>query len=427
MSSVTNELDQWQTVLQELEAQLHDPYKLTSLLLPAIAEALQEQAQVRRGAIAHILTPGTSTSIEERIATERDAIVESLYPVIGAAVSQYLAETIRHISDRLAYSLEGMGAHPTYGGSPQVSAAELLGEENTTFAPHTAFLMHRVSGLVIAKSQHPNESALDPEIVAGILATVRSLSHAMATQQPQPQQPQEITLNALNYGSFRVLLAMTKANGLAVVVKGTPSQGFIRQLKQTLGTIVQQYRPFVESFAGDTTTVPRKVPKLLHQLLKEGHNPESSGVGFLPMVASLGIVALLAGAGFWGYQQLQRIPQTLEEATHKALAADGDLAIYNLGVEADRQTLVLIGKVPYVALQNQAQQVAQRVVAQTKLPRFKSTIRSRLTVVPWPKPWPKPRRCSTSSTQSRFKPNCKMGNCKMGNCKMGNCKMGWWW
>ncbi|NEP48540.1 MAG: OmpA family protein [Moorea sp. SIO3C2] len=339
---------------------------------PEMAVAIREQITLKRYAIGKAIGPEMEAAIREQIRHERDAMVRALYPVIGSTISKYLAEEIRAINDKVenALSIEGM-MRKIRAKVQGVSEAELLFREVMLFRARAIFLIHKDSGLVIAEVQPSDSQHLESDMVAGMLTAIRSFVNDCIAQSGDVAE-----IDAIDYGTSKIILEVEGYCYLAVVVEGEPTQQFIHELRESLETIVTHYGKPIRSFDGDTTTIPVGVKGILENLLDQSvsqgrrdtqENPKKGKKPPGLLVVGLGLLGLIAVFGGI-YQHRARINRRIEQKTQLALAYYApEVADYGLTVKANRQILKLAGQLPNQALRSNVEQIAKAAVPKLEL------------------------------------------------------------
>jgi len=333
-------------------------------IAPAVPVAIASRIMECPEEVGKAIAPEMAAAIREQIRIERDAMVNALYPVIGSTISTYLAEEIRAINDKVenALSIEGM-MRKIRAKVQGVSEAELLLREVMLFRARAIFLIHKDSGLVIAEVQPSDKQHLESDMLAGMLTAIRSFVNDCIAQSGDVAE-----IDAIDYGTSKIILEVEGYCYLAVVVEGEPTQQFIHELRESLGTIVTHYGKPIRSFDGDTTNIPVGVKGILQNLLDQSvsqgrrDTQENRKKGKKPpglLVLGLGLLGLIAVFGGI-YQHRAKINRRIEQKTQLALAYYApEVADYGLTVKANRQILKLGGQLPNQVLRSNVEQIAK--------------------------------------------------------------------
>jgi outer membrane protein OmpA-like peptidoglycan-associated protein len=344
---------------------LQDKLAMSLALSPVLADAITQQIISSPGEFARALGPEMGNAIKEQIHLERDAMVDALYPVIGSTVSKYFAEAVRAINEKVekTFSLEGV-SRKIRAKLQGVSEAELIFRESVPFTVQAIFLIQKTSGLVIAEVQPSERQQLESEMVAGMLTAIRSFVNDCIAQSGEISE-----IDQIDYGNSKIILEVAGYCYLAVVIQGEPPNLFKQKMRTALSNIVLNYDKPIEAFDGDPNNVPEQITPMLYNLTKlEGKFAKYKGpltpVGL--MLVSLGVLAAifvpLGINHYWG-----KIESRQEENTKLALESEPELAIYRLGVDANRGTIKLTGRLPNQYLRSKAEQIAQKAEPKLKI------------------------------------------------------------
>lgn len=324
-TSAGEELNQLRTLLVSMESRFYDPDKLVKLLLPGVAEAIRERLKARQSVIANVLRSEMATPLQEQIAVERDAIIDALYPVIGSTVAEYFTETLRTINSRVADTAADRETGSAAGFTP---AEEKETAGDATAAVRALFLIHRSTGLALAKVFSSRDMTASVETQTEMLTSVRSFADATLAQ----AAPSKAT-NTGKHRRGQILLEVADTCYLAAIVTGDPTVSFLRQMRQVLNAIAADHREVISTFEGNVDAVPEDISQSLKRLLnaytstrKRRRPIQLAGTGLL----LLGAVA----ASIWGLQtfrirraaafsdEVQRTAALLNQASGIAITAE---------------------------------------------------------------------------------------------------------
>lgn len=342
-----------------------DKRAMSLALSPVLADAVTQQIINSPGDFAKALGPEMGNAIKEQIHLERDAMVDALYPVIGSTVSKYFAEAIRTINEKVekTFSLEGV-SRKIRAKLQNVSEAELIFRESILFTVQAIFLIQKTSGLVIAEVQPAERQQLESEMVAGMLTAIRSFVNDCIAQSGEISE-----IDQIDYGNSKIILEVAGYCYLAIVIQGEPPTLFKRKIRATLSNIVLNYDKTIEAFDGDPNKVPEQITPLLKNLTKwqdkfAKYKAPLTPVGLV--LVSLGVLAaIFIPLGI--HHHWSGIESRQEENTKLSLESDPELAIYRLGVDANRGTMKLSGRLPNQYLRSKAEQIAQKVEPKLKI------------------------------------------------------------
>lgn len=342
-----------------------DKKAMSLALSPVLADAITQQIINSPGDFARALGPEMGNAIKEQIHLERDAMVDALYPVIGSTVSKYFAEAVRTINEKVekTFSLEGV-SRKVRAKLQGVSEAELIFRESMPFTVQAIFLIQKTSGLVIAEVQPPERQQLESEMVAGMLTAIRSFVNDCIAQSGEMSE-----IDQIEYGNSKIILEVAGYCYLAIVTQGEPPKLFKQRMRTALSNIVLNYDKPIELFDGDPNNVPEQITPLLYNLTKFEEKFAKYKAPLTPvglMLVSLGVLAaIFVPLGI--NHHWSAIERRQEESTKLALESEPELAIYRLGVNANRGTMKLSGRLPNQYLRSKAEQIVKKVEPKLKI------------------------------------------------------------
>ncbi|MBD2664692.1 hypothetical protein B6N60_01898 [Richelia sinica FACHB-800] len=331
---------------------------------PVVTEAISQQVNIDPDKVAQVLAPTMGRAIKKQVELEKDSIIDALYPVIGNTIAKYMVEMVRAINEKIENALSAEGIKRKIRARLQgVSEAELIVQESLYFQVEAIFLIQKSSGIVISELQRSDGQRLDSEMVAGMLTAIRNFANHCFAQAEMPAE-----LDAIDYGSYKIVLEVAGYCYLAIVLQGEPSKEFIKKMRESLVKIIRNYGNIIQEFDGNSEIVPPQITTVLEPLQYKDAKLETEKRKTPPWLFILGAVAFTAVAIPWGMWKHQRsIIQRAENSTALALASTPELAVYRLTVQEHQGKLKLIGKLPNDLLRKKAAQVAQTAVPKWKI------------------------------------------------------------
>ncbi len=331
-----------------------DKVSMSVALAAVIPEAISQQIHNAPQEVTEALAPTMGRAIKKQIEIEQDAVVDALYPIIGSTISKYMAETIRTINQQIEESFSVKGIQRKISAKLQgVSEAELILRESIHFTVQAIFLIHKTSGLIISDIQH-SSAQLESDMVAGMLTAIRSFANDCIIKSGAYNE-----LDAIEYGTDKIILEVAGYCYLAIVVKGEPPKKFINKMRQTLIKIVRQHGDVIENFDGDSATVPSEIHLTLENL-KDYDNEVNTSQKNKPsplIILTLSILgAIFIPSSIWKYHT--GVIRSVEDKTESALASAPELAVYRLNIKENHGKLRLTGRVPNQPLSQKAAQIA---------------------------------------------------------------------
>jgi outer membrane protein OmpA-like peptidoglycan-associated protein len=324
-------------------------------LASAIPSAITQQICVNSEEVAAAIAPTMGQAIKKQIEIEKDAIVDAFYPIIGNTVAKYMGETVRAINEKIEETLSYEGIKRKIRAKLQgVSEAELIFKEALPFTIQAIFLIQKSSGLIISDVQPDNAQRLESEMIAGMLTAIRSFANDCIIQSGTNSE-----LDAINYGTSKIVLEVAGYCYLAIIVQGEPPKAFISKMRQILGKIIRSYGKSIEEFDGDPDTIPNEMHTLLEALKDyESHknNTKNQSSPLLLLILTVFTVVFIPW-GFWQYRS--SVIRSVENKTTLMLASAPELAVYRLTVQENHGKLELTGRLPNQLLRWKAEQIAK--------------------------------------------------------------------
>ncbi|MBW4672166.1 MAG: BON domain-containing protein [Cyanomargarita calcarea GSE-NOS-MK-12-04C] len=334
-----------------------DKTSMGTALASAVPIAITEQIRVAPEEISEAFAPTMGRAIKKQIEIEKDTVVDALYPIIGSTISKYMAETIRAINQQVEDTLSVKGITRKFRAKLQgVSEAELILKEALPFVVQAIFLIHKASGLVISEIQRSDAQRLESEMVAGMLTAIRSFANDCITQSGNVSE-----LDAIDYGTSKIILEVAGYCYLAIVVQGEPSKEFIQEMRKNFGILVKDNGQLIEQFDGDPTTIPSQFDTTLKALIDEdsqGKKKKNQPSPLLLLSFTI-ISAIFIPWGIWQYHN--GAIRSIENKTAIALASAPELSVYRLSAEVNKGKLKLTGRVPNQILRAKAEQITKAI------------------------------------------------------------------
>ncbi|MEH2084507.1 MAG: OmpA family protein [Nostoc sp.] len=331
-----------------------DKVSMSEAIAPVVPLALSQQIIIAPEEVSDAIAPAMGRAIKKQIEIEQNIVVDALYPVIGSTIAKYMAETIRAINRQVEETLSVEGIKRKIRAKLQgVSEAELILKEALPFTIQAIFLIHKASGLVISNIQHSDVEQLEAEMVAGMLTAIRSFANDCINQSGSITE-----LDAIEYGTSKIILEVAGYCYLAIVVRGEPSKNFIWKMRQFFSTIVKKHGDLIEKFDGEPDSIPLEVHTLLEELKHTGiQEKKKTKVSLLQILVLTVISTIIIPWGIWQYRS--GVIHSIENQTSLALASVPELAVYRLNVQVEHNKLKLTGRLPNQLLRQKAEQTVK--------------------------------------------------------------------
>jgi outer membrane protein OmpA-like peptidoglycan-associated protein len=329
------------------------------VLAPLLPVSITEQVDRSPESMATAIAPVMGLAIKKQLELDQDIVVDALYPIIGGTIAKYFAEMMRAINQKLEQALSPVGLRRKIQAKLQgVSEAELILREAMPFKVQTLFLIHKLSGLVIAEVHRENHETLEIDMVAGMLTAIRSFVNDCFARSGSISE-----LDQIDYGTSKIILEAAGFCYLAVVVEGDPPSHWIQQVRAWFRNLNKEYGEPLAEFDGDPATVPPAlVPQLSGLLDIDPAEPPRSGGRFSPLMllggGILGLIVIPWGIHFW----ISNTHQRAETAAMSALMAEPSLSVYHVTTQVQQGRLRLSGRLPNATLRQRAEQIVRATV-----------------------------------------------------------------
>ncbi len=248
--------DQLRDLLDELKRQHQDTAALIERIAPSMSGMVRRAIRDSGDEMAEILSPVMGAAIRAQIRDSRDEMVDTLYPIIGAtiqkAINEFAREFQRNIDSRLqtAFGAEGM-MRRIWARLRGVRASELALRDAFPFEVKEVFLIHRISGILIAHS-HPEN--INSDIISAMLTAIRSFASDAFQGDNE--------LDEIQFGGDHIILKNGAHAYLAAVISGVEPEGFRAHLSEFVSNLHLRYNNSLRDFNGDPQDLPQLQPQL---------------------------------------------------------------------------------------------------------------------------------------------------------------------
>lgn len=348
-----------------------DRAKLVRVLAPMIADIIELEIKRSGDKIAVALAPVIGRAMQVQMREQKDEIVDALYPVIGSTVARYVSQAFKELLETIGEKLESTFSYANVRRKlvaklKGVPESELLLRENIGWKVDSVFLIHKVSGLLMAERLREGSNLEESEMVASMLTAIRSFVNDWIAQQGENAE-----INEIEYGDSTIYLEVAGYCYIAVVLKGSPTQKLTDAVNKTLASIVYDYADEIKQYQGDPGTLPldtlhERLQKIIDTVPeKKAAKERKTGLVVGALVFSL-LAAL--SAGWFGYRWWQKHEDQQQQA---ALAAkvrhDPQLALYRIQPTYTQGRIVLKGAVPNRALAVHAEKLLHKMLPQAQM------------------------------------------------------------
>jgi hypothetical protein len=368
-------------LVENVQRDIHDPERITQILLPVIDKVLSRKVAESREMVAKAIAPIIDSAMRERMEQDEGSLTTTLAPVIGDLIRAFaeehpleLAEALhpvvmpsaaRHLryrmrecvfrwDDRLRrlFLLRRRSADGA-GGAAAGSAAD------RAYLPDCVFLLHRGTGTLIAQAERRKAARLAEHETSELLAKV----HAQVEEaEREGGEPAKVAL--IPFGESTVAVEMGELCYAALLMGyDAPTPSYLFQVQQALTNIEHHNRKALEEFEPGSTTLSGNVTRILQNLLGQTSTVPSSQRSSRPTaVITLTVLialALLGGAGWYGYLVGRALVRG--GTIRRAFLDEPALAEHGVAVRVHGHHVELTGSVPSSGLRVKAEEVARAV------------------------------------------------------------------
>jgi outer membrane protein OmpA-like peptidoglycan-associated protein len=329
-----------------LEGRLGDEGALSQSVGAIIVDVLREAGVKDHEKLAGVIAPVVIASIRTEIHNSRDLMVDALYPITGRLVSaavrnafRELIEALNHRVDRtLSFDLWKARVKAKLTGR---SDAEILLEENLLLRINELFLIHRPTGLLIARVSEdaPGDVEADRDLVAGMLTAIMSFVRDAFDDDGESE------LTSCSFGDSQLYLRTSPAVIMVVRATGTPSAGFENALDASFTGLLDAWGVPLAGFDGtlDQDTAPRLKTDLQNRFdaLLEGRQRnfrKRSKKGLAGVVVLAGLLTGWLGYLIYDDYHIAGI----ENTARTVVAAEAPLRGYNFNIAYDHASARLV-------------------------------------------------------------------------------------
>ncbi|RIK21600.1 MAG: hypothetical protein DCC51_06100 [Anaerolineae bacterium] len=229
------------------------PEDLAEALGSVMAGAIRVQDRRARDELVDAVSPVLSEAIEVQIRDSRHSLVEALFPIIGEMAQRYIGEYFRELQRNIDARLKASFtpaqiARRLNAQLHGVPAADLELRDALPFSVREIFLIQNGSGILMAHAG--SDSAIDSDLISGMLTAVRSFMRDSFSRQDSADPMDEI-----QYGDQRIIIQDGRLCYLAVVIWGIEPSGFRAELRRYLNYLHNAHHTSLQEFDGNMETL----------------------------------------------------------------------------------------------------------------------------------------------------------------------------
>lgn len=328
----------------DLAARVGDDDALKHSLQGVIVDVLREAGSRQHERMAGVMAPLVLASLREEIRNSRDMMVDALYPITGRLVAAAVRNAFRDLVETLNQRLDRTLSLERWTIKLQamatgVSEAELMLRKHPPFTLDELLLIHRPTGLLMARVSESPDDATDGDMVGSMLTAIMAFTRE-AFGHDKPGE-----LRTLSVGDADLFVRTSPAVILAVRARGTPPAGFDRAFEDLFIAFLDHWGDVLRDFQGNAEEAAGpEVVEDLNERFRALTAVRPTRKRKTPVKALLLLGAVAAALLVWigiGIVEDRRI-EGLERTARDVVAAEPRMAGYPVRVSYDDGTAALV-------------------------------------------------------------------------------------
>jgi len=337
---------------------------LQEALSPIVNRLIDKNFEKSGDKIASQMAPLIGGAIREQIKSQKDDIVDALYPVMGNMISKFVTKSLEELFNKINQQIQNGLSVATLKRKIKakikgVSETELLLEENATAKIKAALLIHKESGMLLAKAEDETASLSDTDMLASMMTAIRSFVNEWIASNETHQE-----LGEIEYGGNKIIIEASGYTYLAVIVEGAAFHKTYEKIRHTLENIVLEHSNEIQNFQGDfslldTNAIEKKLQKLIMDDQKSKEEDKQEETKKHPLLYIIPLLLLL----FFIYQSyITYRDNQLQEVIQEKILQTAVLAPFYIKADVQKEHVTLHGKVPFAYHKQLALSTVQSVV-----------------------------------------------------------------
>jgi hypothetical protein len=322
---------------------------LEGALSPIVNRLIDKNFEKSGDKIASQMAPLIGGAIREQIKSQKDDIVDALYPVMGNMISKFVTKSLEELLNKINQQIQNGLSFEAFKRKIKakvkgVSETELLLEEHTHAKIKAALLIHKESGMLLAKIEDDTQTLSDADMLASMMTAIRSFVNEWATTDSQNHE-----LGEIEYGSNKIIIEASGYSYLAVIVEGAAYTKTYEKIRHTLEKIVLEHGKEIKKFQGDFSILDKEaigneLYKLLETSQEEPQNTQSKERKTHPLLYIVPLL-LLSYLFYLSYKNYQ--DESLQELLTQKLLQTPQLIPFAIDIRVDDKKAILQGRVPF--------------------------------------------------------------------------------
>jgi OOP family OmpA-OmpF porin len=279
--------------LAEIQERLNNPEKRARDLAEVLPGAVRN---ARSKALREALEPIFEKTFESSVRKHPKDLADAIYPVIGPAIRNSIAASIREFAENLNQIVEKSASFRAFRWRIEArmtgkSFSEILLTRSLLYRVEQVFLIHRKSGLLLQHVAAEDTVLKDADMISGMLTAIQDFVSDSFAEGGQD-------LETLDIGRFKLWIQYGPKAMLVGAVSGTAPAELTQVFRNALEKVHQGFYEQLDAFKQDDLSVfdgtrPLLEACLLGQSAPNKKKPPVAGWSFAVLIV------LLIGGFIW--------------------------------------------------------------------------------------------------------------------------------
>lgn len=280
---------------------LDEPEQLAAAVGNVLPSATAQASHVQLSEVlAPVVEGAARRSVQKNPRTLTDILYPLLLPAIRKSIAEKIDQTFQSLNESLKYifTLRGLKWR-LESWRTGTSFAEVVLKHTLVYRVEHAFLIHRLSGLLISHVAAENATSEDPQLISSMLSAIQDFVKDSFDEKGQEG------LDTIRLGELRLWSEPGPVATLAVVIRGNPPEELHEILGDVLLRIHAEHAEALEQFDGDSSKLIG-IETQLQTCVDLKQEDSNQGFPWLLLAAALLILTSAGGWLFLSWQSSER-------------------------------------------------------------------------------------------------------------------------
>jgi len=304
--------------IETLEGRILHPEEFAKSISEVLADAVQNTSDKKR--LSQKLYPIVEESIYKSVQKDPESLADAIYPVMNPAIRKAINDAMRKITENVNQSVNsGLSAKTIKWRIQSIFSGQSFGEivlkNSLVFQVTEVYLIHSVSGLLLAHLSQNEGANPDGDMISGMLTAIRDFVGDSFDVDKSD------SLETIRVGEFSVIMEQGPHAILACVVRGETSMELRSILKDTIEETHKEFGPELKSFSGDTSNISDLeliLNKCLITKLDEDSKLGKSKMKWVLLLLSFLLALYIGNRVYWGIQW-EKLKTSIESANYEII------------------------------------------------------------------------------------------------------------